>query len=267
MEAVIFFFSFAGLAIVCDDHLGAPQPTRARPCAVARSKHALSRGDVRSRIPVRFLTRHRPPNCCAVGSLETLCVRWNIREDIAGASFMAFGSAAPEIIVNAVSTIKARGSPGPARLRAWCLCCGPNGHLLGQHMASMERAAHTRLPPQAVSGGAGGGGDPEAASLGVGAIIGSGIIAFSLIPGCCGLCVCPARDPVWRWLDPSCAALALRCPLRAIWTPISPRRAAPHPVWHSSGSLALRFTSNAGSSTHPSSHARQMVVRMTLLTT
>jgi len=101
VEAVIFFFSFAGLAIVCDDHL--------------------------------------------VGSLETLCVRWNIREDIAGASFMAFGSAAPEIIVNAVSTIKA------------------------------------------VSGGANGGGDPEAASLGVGAIIGSGIIAFSLIPGCCGL--------------------------------------------------------------------------------
>ena len=155
-------------------------------------------------------------------------MRWNIREDIAGASFMAFGSAAPEIIVNAVSTIKARGSPGPARLRAWCLCCGPNGHLLGQHMASMERAAHTRLPPQAVSGGANGGGDPEAASLGVGAIIGSGIIAFSLIPGCCGLCVCPARDPVWRWLDPSCAARAALSPARDLDANLtSPRRAAP----------------------------------------
>ena len=27
-----------------------------------------------------------------VPSLETLCVRWNVREDVAGASFMAFGS-------------------------------------------------------------------------------------------------------------------------------------------------------------------------------
>ena len=27
-----------------------------------------------------------------VTSLETLCVRWNVREDVAGASFMAFGS-------------------------------------------------------------------------------------------------------------------------------------------------------------------------------
>ena len=41
-----------------------------------------------------------------VVSLETLCVRWNVREDVAGASFMAFGSAAPEIIINAISTIK-----------------------------------------------------------------------------------------------------------------------------------------------------------------
>ena len=46
-------------------------------------------------------------------SLETLCIKWGIREDIAGASFMAFGSAAPEIIVNAVSTIKVSAA-------AWC---------------------------------------------------------------------------------------------------------------------------------------------------
>lgn len=42
-----------------------------------------------------------------VVSLETLCVRWGVREDVAGASFMAFGSAAPEIIINAISTLKA----------------------------------------------------------------------------------------------------------------------------------------------------------------
>jgi len=89
VELVIFVYCFAGLAIVCDDHL--------------------------------------------VNSLETLCIRWGIKEDVAGATFMAFGSAAPEIIVNAVATLK------------------------GQ------------------------------TDLGVGAIIGSGIIAFSLIPGTCGI--------------------------------------------------------------------------------
>lgn len=55
-----------------------------------------------------------------VKSLETLCVRWHVREDVAGASFMAFGrfvafacgtlyiiaSAAPEIVINTVTTVK-----------------------------------------------------------------------------------------------------------------------------------------------------------------
>ena len=68
-----------------------------------------------------------------VVSLETLCVRWGIREDVAGASFMAFGSAAPEIIINAI------------------------GAFQGQ------------------------------SNLGVGAIIGSGMIAFAIIPGLCAL--------------------------------------------------------------------------------
>lgn len=35
-------------------------------------------------------------------SLETMCVRWHLREDVAGATFMALGSAAPEIVVNMV---------------------------------------------------------------------------------------------------------------------------------------------------------------------
>jgi len=38
-------------------------------------------------------------------ALETLCLRWWIREDVAGATFLAFGSAAPEIIINSVSTV------------------------------------------------------------------------------------------------------------------------------------------------------------------
>ena len=79
-----------------------------------------------------------------VVSLETLCARWNVREDVAGASFMAFGSAAPEIIINAIGTLK-------------------------------TVLAHDKE----------GGGDDTA--LGIGAIVGSGMIAFTFIPGCCGM--------------------------------------------------------------------------------
>ena len=45
-----------------------------------------------------------------VVALETLCHRWNMREDVAGATFLAFGSAAPEIVINAVTTIKSASS-------------------------------------------------------------------------------------------------------------------------------------------------------------
>ena len=62
-------------------------------------------------------------------------MRWNIREDVAGCSIMAFGSAAPEILINVIGTAK---------------------------------------------GGSG-------TDLGVGAIIGSGMIAFLVIPGACAL--------------------------------------------------------------------------------
>lgn len=87
-----------------------------------------------------------------VPGLETLCVRWGIPEDVAGASFMAFGSAAPEITINAISTIKA------------------------------------------VLSGAGPEDDAgDDAALGVGAILGSGMIAFTAIPGLCGLCVPAGR--------------------------------------------------------------------------
>jgi len=74
-----------------------------------------------------------------VPSLDTLCHRWGIGEDVAGATFMAFGSAAPEMIINTVATIQ-------------------------------------------------GATNPETTSLGVSAIIGSGMIAFSLIPAACGFC-------------------------------------------------------------------------------
>lgn len=99
----MLLYSFAGLALVCDDYM--------------------------------------------VPALETLCVRWNVQEDVAGATFMAFGSAAPEIIINAVQTIKSRlntPSDGPSEKQ-------------------------------------------DNVALGIGAIIGSGMIAFMIIPAICSI--------------------------------------------------------------------------------
>lgn len=62
-------------------------------------------------------------------SLETLCVRFAIREDVAGATVLALGSSAPELIISSINTLSGE------------------------------------------------------ADLGVGAIIGSGMLAFSLLPG------------------------------------------------------------------------------------
>ena len=103
-----------------------------------------------------------------VVSLETLCVRWNVREDVAGASFMAFGSAAPEIIINAVSTLKAVISMGGST-----------------ESSSMSNLPHGCRCDKSCEG--------EDEALGIGAIIGSGMIAFTFIPGCCGLA---AKEPL-----------------------------------------------------------------------
>lgn len=100
-----------------------------------------------------------------VVSLETLCVRWNVREDVAGASFMAFGSAAPEIIINAVNTIR-----------------------------SVLRASRPDSPCEGDDGEEG-----SEAAQGIGAILGSGMIAFTVIPGCCGLFTSSPLQLKRRW--------------------------------------------------------------------
>jgi len=82
-----------------------------------------------------------------VPALETLCVRWAVQEDVAGATFMAFGSAAPEIIINAVQTFKSRY----------------------KKYTDTSSANHDNV------------------ALGVGAIIGSGMIAFMIIPATCAI--------------------------------------------------------------------------------
>jgi len=74
-----------------------------------------------------------------VNSMETICDHWGIPEDVGGATLMAFGSAIPEITVNAISTLRAlSASSGSAKA--------------------------------------------SPADLGVGAILGSGMIAFLIIP-------------------------------------------------------------------------------------
>eukprot|EP00659_Diplonema_papillatum_P017577 gene17577-27062_t len=84
-------------------------------------------------------------NSYLVPPLETLCRRWEIREDVAGCTFLAFGSAAPEILINSLETLK--GSDGDTQ-------------------------------------------------LGVSAVLGSGMIAFLIIPGLCGLTCGPLSPPM-----------------------------------------------------------------------
>lgn len=97
-------------------------------------------------------------------SLETLCDRWGVREDVAGASFMAFGSAAPEITINLVTSLK---SLNQQRIK----------HSHGNDASS---TAH-------LTAGAGEGDTMDVVQLGCSAILGSGLIAFLIIPGVCAL--------------------------------------------------------------------------------
>ena len=104
-----------------------------------------------------------------VVALETLVQKLKVPEDVAGASFMAFGSAAPEIIINAVSTLKAGASNDPD--------------------------------------------STQATDLGIGAILGSGMIAFCVIPCACALSATETlklkRRPLLR--DIMTYGLALAC--------------------------------------------------------
>jgi len=50
-------------------------------------------------------------------ALETLCLRLNIRADVAGATFMAVGSAAPEIVINMIAAARAIGTEDPEAIQ------------------------------------------------------------------------------------------------------------------------------------------------------
>jgi len=81
-----------------------------------------------------------------VPSIETLCRKWSISEDVAGATFLALGSGAPEVIMSSIVTLRSETTYEFHR------------HRLGIHRTS---------------------------GLGVATILGSAWIAFLLIPACC----------------------------------------------------------------------------------
>merc|ERR1719289_792137 len=85
-------------------------------------------------------------------SMETLCDHWKIPPDVGGATFMAFGSALPEITVNAITTMQTESDP----------------NALDANDNTMDA-------------------NEDPSDLGVGAILGSGLIAFLLIPSVCAL--------------------------------------------------------------------------------
>jgi len=106
-------------------------------------------------------------------NLEILCSKWRLPEDIAGATFMAVGSAMPEICVNAISTMKEETGPYSTRrflaLRAW---------------QSIHGATHTNSDATTVENN---GEQRNGEILGIGAILGSGFIALVVIPSLCSL--------------------------------------------------------------------------------
>ncbi|KAF4687375.1 hypothetical protein FOZ60_004010 [Perkinsus olseni] len=85
--------------------------------------------------------------------METLCDHWDVPEDVGGATFMALGGAVPEITVNSVATVR-----------------------------SLLKQSRTDHPE-----------DVTEAELGVGAILGSGLIAFLAIPAMCTLVMVDGR--------------------------------------------------------------------------
>lgn len=78
-------------------------------------------------------------------ALECLCLRWLVREDVAGSIFLAIGNSAPEIIISTVATLRAKTA------------------------------------------------DSDDVNLSVGAVIGSGAIAFLIIPAIC-IMFAPVND-------------------------------------------------------------------------
>ncbi|CAD7968614.1 unnamed protein product [Amoebophrya sp. A25] len=82
-------------------------------------------------------------------AMETLCDHLKLREDVGGATFMALGGAIPEICISTIVSLKTALS---------------SDHQAGPHLHDHQ---HSEV------------------ALGVGAILGSGLIAFCVIPSIC----------------------------------------------------------------------------------
>ena len=75
-------------------------------------------------------------------ALETLCARWQIPEDVAGASFLALGGAAPEIFINVVGTIRYALAKKQGNAHSASVAAKERTASQGQALAARLAAAH-----------------------------------------------------------------------------------------------------------------------------
>jgi len=145
-------------------------------------------------------------------ALDTLCERYDVREDVAGATFLALGSAAPEIVINLITTLKTlygKKSPSPTPQN------GVDSQLLYSIAANSSTPSSASSIVPFPSPSPGNSTEPTPAVMGTAAIIGSGLIAFLVIPSACALAA-PAklelkRRPLFRDVFTYAVALLLLC--------------------------------------------------------
>ncbi|CAD7938652.1 unnamed protein product [Amoebophrya sp. A120] len=95
-------------------------------------------------------------------AMETLCDHLKVREDVAGATFMALGGSIPEICINVIVSVKAA--------------------VAHHHTTTSTKPSHQNNSWEVLAAHR-----PNQVALGIGAILGSGLIAFCIIPACCVL--------------------------------------------------------------------------------
>ena len=81
-------------------------------CGKHNHVFSLSRARARSLSLSLTHTHTDPPSSSSVPSLEVICKRLNLSEDVAGATFMAAGSSAPELMTSFMDTFVFKSNIG-----------------------------------------------------------------------------------------------------------------------------------------------------------
>ena len=77
-----------------------------------KHNHVFSLSRARSLSLSLTHTHTDPPSSSSVPSLEVICKRLNLSEDVAGATFMAAGSSAPELMTSFMDTFVFKSNIG-----------------------------------------------------------------------------------------------------------------------------------------------------------